>query len=96
MQRAQSSKLKGAVSFWLPPWPRGVDQDHLMVAAEVVRLSGPHVAGHQQAGPEHHGFAATADAYPHPPQRGVELEIVHRQTLLPAECCFLEIEPAQH
>ena len=28
MQRAQSSKVNGAVSFWLPPCPRRVDQDH--------------------------------------------------------------------
>ncbi len=40
---------------------RRVDQDHPVAAAEILGLRLPHRAGHQQAGPAHHGGAAAAD-----------------------------------
>jgi hypothetical protein len=46
------------------PVTRRVDHDDAVTIAEVVSLGGPHVAGHQQAGPEHQRVAATADLYP--------------------------------
>ena len=57
---------------------RRVDEDHLPLRAEVLGLRRPHVAGHQQAWPEHHRLAATAGLYPYPPQRGVDLVFLHR------------------
>ena len=35
----------------------------LRQARERLGLPGPHVAGHQQAGPEHHRLAATASLH---------------------------------
>ena len=78
MQRAQSAKSKVAVSFWLLAVPRRVDQDDAATVAEVVGLRRPHVAGHQQARPEHHRLAATADLYAHRAKHGVEPDVLHR------------------
>ena len=72
MQRAQSSKRKWRRELLAFAEARRVDEDHLVLGAEVIGLRRPHVAGHQQAGPEHHRLAATADLNPHRPQRGVD------------------------
>ena len=43
---------------------RRVDEDDAATIGEVVGLRRPHIAGHQQARPEHHRLAATASLYP--------------------------------
>jgi len=55
-----------------------IDEDDFSPGAEVFGLCGPHVAGHEQARPEHHGLAGAASADPHPPERGVDRLFVHR------------------
>src|SRR5215217_302678 len=57
---------------------RRVYEDDLMFGAEVVGLRRPHVAGHQQAWPKEDGRTRTASADVHPPQRGVDLLLLHR------------------
>ena len=43
---------------------RGIDQDDAVTVGEVLGLRRPHIAGHQQARPEHHRLAATASLHP--------------------------------
>ena len=57
---------------------RRVDEDHLVLGAEVIGLRRPHVARHQQARPEHHRLAAAADLNPHRAQHGVEPVLFHQ------------------
>ena len=77
MTRAQSVKVNGAVSFWLPPWPGGSTRmtwcaelkwsacaDHM---SPVIRRLGQNI----MASP------GTASADPHLPEHGVDLLCVH-------------------
>ena len=64
MQRAQSSKVEWRGELLAPAVTRRVDEDDAATAREVLGLRRPHVAGHQQAGPEHHRVAATARLHP--------------------------------
>ena len=76
MQRAHSSKVKGAVSFCPEAWR--VDEDDLVLGGEVIGLRSPHLARHMEAGPEHHRLAGTANANVYPSQHGVDLAHLHR------------------
>jgi hypothetical protein len=79
MQSAQSAKLNRALQWCTTAVTGRIDQDDAVGIAEVVGLRGPHIAGHQQAGPEQHGgpvFRAV-DLDAHPAERGVDQRGVH-------------------
>lgn len=54
-----------------------VDEDDLVRCAEVVGLCQPHVTGHEQARPEHHGLTGSASPNPHLTERGVDRLVLH-------------------
>jgi hypothetical protein len=76
MQRAHSSNVNGPVSAWLSPCPGRVDQHHPVARGEVLGLRRPHVAGHQQAGPEQDRVSVACGLHPDPAQRGIDRDVI--------------------
>src|ERR1700681_4601667 len=91
MQRAQSSKLKGAVSFWLSPKPGG--------STRITRCSVPKCsacAAHMSPVISRLGQNIIASPLPRTCTRTDPSTVSINRDSVTVQCRLLEVEPAQH